>query len=104
MERIKLTNIEGFLLRELFDKAFLAPSLEKDSASGVFAWASMLSAILAYEIYAIRSKKIETLTKFFWRVTEKPILGNVFTGVWLGLTFHLLIEKSLRKTISTLKD
>jgi len=97
-------SIEVFLLQGRFNKVFDAPSLEKDSASGVFAWGIMLSAILAYEIYAIRSKKIETLTKFFWRVTEKSILGNIFTGVWLGLTFHLLIEKSLRKTISTLKD
>lgn len=96
-------SIEAYPPQGLFSKLFMAPSLEKDSASGVFAWASMLLAILAYEIYAIRSKKIETLTKFFWRITEKSILGSVFTGVWLGLTFHLLIEKSLRKQFNNQK-
>ena len=28
------------------------------------------------------------------------ITGSIFTGVWLGLTFHLLIEKLIRKNFS----
>lgn len=84
----------------LFKKISTAPSLDKDRKSGIVAWSLLLTAILAYEIYAIKSKKIETLTKTFWRLTEKQPTNSIFTGVWLGLTFHLLIEKSLRIFIS----
>lgn len=75
-------------------------SLEKTKTSGVFAWLSLALGILAYDIYAIKSSKIETLTRSFWRLSEKESIGIIFIGVWLGLTFHLLIEKSVRKKIS----
>jgi len=65
--------------------------------SGIFAWAALVLGVIAYDTYAIKSEKIETLTRFFWRITEKPKIGNIFTGVWLGLTFHLLIEKPIKK-------
>lgn len=78
-------------------------NLEKTSKSGGFGWLVLAISIMVYEFYAIKSKKIETLTKFFWRTTEKQIIENIFTGVWLGLTFHLLIEKSLRKQIQIRK-
>ena len=75
--------------------------LERENKkSGTVAWGGLALGIIAYDIYAIKSKKIETLTRSFWRLTEKPISGSIFTGVWLGLTFHLLIEKLVRKSFS----
>lgn len=74
--------------------------LEKDDKkSGTIAWGGLALGIIAYDIYAIKSKKIETLTRAFWRHTENKITGSIFTGVWLGLTFHLLIEKLIRKNL-----
>jgi hypothetical protein len=85
-------------LSKVFDSPFI---LEKhDKKSGALAWGGLALGILAYDIYAIKSKKIETLTRSFWRLTEKPLTGSIYTGVWLGLTFHLLIEKLLRKNFS----
>ena len=71
-----------------------------DKKSGLPAWLTLALAIIAYDIYAIKSERFETLTRSFWRITEKPKIGSVLTGVWLSLTFHLLIEKSVRKTYS----
>ena len=68
--------------------------------SGSIAWGGLAAGIIAYDIYAIKSKKIETLTRAFWRLTEKPLSGSILIGVWLGLTFHLLIEKLVRKSFS----
>lgn len=68
--------------------------------SGVSAWAGLALVIIAYDFYAIKSRRIETLTRSFWRLTEKPTTGSIFIGAWLGLTFHLLIEKLIRKSIS----
>lgn len=68
-----------------------------DKKSGLSAWTILALGIIAYDVYAIKSEKIETLTRSFWRLTEKPKIGKIFIGVWLGLTFHLLIEKLIRK-------
>lgn len=73
---------------------------KQDKKSGTLAWGGLALGIIAYDIYAIKSKKIETLTRSFWRLTEKPLIGSIFIGVWLGLTFHLLIEKLVRKSFS----
>lgn len=89
-------------LQQKLSKVFESPfSLDKhDKKSGLIAWGGLAFGIIAYDVYAIKSKKIETLTRSFWRLTEKPLTGSIFTGVWLGLTFHLLIEKLLRKSFS----
>jgi len=88
-------------LQRLSD-AFGAPlTLEKSEAtSGLIGWCGLALVIIVYDVYAIKSKKIETLTRSFWRMTENKISGSIFTGAWLGLTFHLLIEKLIRKNLS----
>ena len=97
----KLKSGMGFHRQKLSD-AFSEPlRLEKsDTTSGVLAWCMLVLVIIAYDVYAIKSKRIETLTKSFWRMTENKISGSIFTGAWLGLTFHLLIEKLIRKNLS----
>lgn len=94
-------NLMGFLLLKL-SKVFGAPLIlqKDDKKSGTIAWGGLALGIIVYDIYAIKSKKIETLTRAFWRHTENKITGSIFTGVWLGLTFHLLIEKLIRKNFS----
>lgn len=88
-------------LRLKLSDAITAPLvLEKqERKSGLTAWGTLALGIIAYDVYAIKSKKIETLTRSFWRLTEKPLIGIIPVGVWLGLTFHLLIEKLVRKSI-----
>lgn len=88
-------------LRLKLSDAISAPLIldRQGKKSGTTAWGGLALAIIAYDIYAIKSKKIETLTRSFWRLTETKITGSIFTGVWLGLTFHLLIEKLIRKNL-----
>ena len=90
------------LLRPKLSDIFSTPLvLEKNNQkSGSIAWGGLAAGIIAYDIYAIKSKKVETLTRAFWRLTEKPLIGIIPVGVWLGLTFHLLIEKLVRKKYS----
>lgn len=98
MARIGLRNIEVFLQQELY-KFFLNPiHLDKDHRiSGIFAWVSIFLFVLAYDIYAIKTRKAETLTRFFWRSTENKSTSTLTHGVWILLSFHLLIEKPLRR-------
>jgi hypothetical protein len=94
----KSKNGTEYLRLKLSD-ALTAPLIldKQEKKSGTVAWGGLALAIIAYDMYAIKSNKIETLTRSFWRLTEKKITGSIFTGVWLGLTFHLLIEKLIRK-------
>lgn len=100
MVKIEYKNIEGFLLLVHFNHLKKPLVLEKETTSGFFAWIALALGIIAYDVYAIRSKKIETLTRAFWRLTEKQTHKLTLNGVWLILTFHLLIEKPLRKFLS----
>ncbi len=71
--------------------------LEKDErTTGVIGWIGLVAIIVLYDYYAIKTKKVETLTRSFWRHTEHKIGQSIFIGAWLGLTFHLLFEKMIR--------
>ena len=97
----KLKNIKGFHPQKFSDAIAGPLILDRElKRSGASAWACLALAIIVYDLYAIKSKKIETLTRSFWRMTENKISGSIFTGAWLGLTFHLLIEKLIRKNLS----
>lgn len=79
-------------------KVFNSPIiLEKDDrTTGVIGWIGLVAIIVLYDYYAIKTKKVETLTRSFWRHTENKIGQSIFIGAWLGLTFHLLFEKIIR--------
>lgn len=97
----KSKSTKGYHRQKLSDTLAVPLALEKnETISGILGWCGILSAIIAYDVYAIKSKKIETLTRFFWRMTEQPITGSIIIGAWLGLSFHLLIEKLIRKALS----
>jgi hypothetical protein len=97
----KLTNGLASHQQKLY-KYYTQPiKLEKDERiSGSYGWLVLFLGVLAYDTYAIKTKKIETLTRAFWRSTENPTKSIVPVGVWLLLTFHLLGEKKLRRKIT----
>jgi hypothetical protein len=95
----KLTNGLASPLQKLSDYYKSPVILDKDERlSGAYAWVALFAIIAAYDYYAIKSKKIETLTRSFWRSTEKPIKSIVPLASWTILTAHLLLEKNIRKS------
>lgn len=98
MEEKKFKNGSVYHLHRLSNYYSEPINLIKDERiSGLYAWAGILLFVLAYDTYAIKTKKAETLTRSFWRMTEKPIKSVVPVFVWTTLTAHLLLEKSVRK-------
>lgn len=97
MEKTKYKNGEDSPLHKLYRYYSSPISLEKDERkSGAYAWAFIFGLVVAYDVYAIKSKKTETLTRAFWRGTEKPLQKVIPITAWTGLTVHLLLEKSIR--------
>jgi hypothetical protein len=96
--KIKSKSGEASPLQKLSDYYSSPIVLEKgDELSGNLAWAFLLASVIAYDAYAIKTQKAETLTRAFWRNTEKPLKSLVPIIIWTGLTVHLLLEKDIRK-------
>lgn len=101
MEEKKFKSISAYHLQKLSNYYSSPIHLEKDSkVSGLFGWAVLVSYILAYDIFAIKTKKTETLTRSFWRLSEGKISKAPVMGLWLAVTFHLMLEKDVRRKIN----
>jgi hypothetical protein len=96
----KLTNGTVFHQQKLYNYYKNPVELNKDERiSGAYAWLALFAGVVAYDIFAIKTKKAETLTRAFWRSTERPVKNIIPIGLWLTLSFHLLAEKTVRKKI-----
>jgi hypothetical protein len=86
------------LLQRLYNYYSQPIELNKDSrTTGLIGWLFLALIIIAYDLYAIKTKNIETLTRTFWRMTEKPLSRIPFMVSWMMLTFHLIFEKDIRR-------
>jgi hypothetical protein len=98
MEEKKFKSGTEYHLQKLSNYYSSPINLEKDDrVSGTYAWLGILSAVFVYDLYAIKSKKAETLTRSFWRLTERPIKSIIPLAAWATLSAHLLLEKNIRK-------
>lgn len=100
MEEIGFKSGEAYHLQKLY-KYYSSPiNLEKDyKISGLIGWALLIALIVAYDAYAIKTKKIETLTRSFWRMSEGKITKFPVLIAWGILTAHLVLEKDIRRKI-----
>jgi hypothetical protein len=98
MEKTRFKSGEALPLQKLSNYYSSPIILDKDERiSGLYGWLALLAAVVAYDAYAIKTQKVETLTRFFWRSTERPLKSVVPISVWLLVTAHLLLEKNIRK-------
>ena len=101
MEEKKSKNGTAYHLQKLSSYYSSPISLEKDNkVSGLFGWGILATYILVYDIFAIKTKKTETLTRSFWRLSEGKISKAPVLGLWLAVTFHLMLEKDVRRKIN----
>jgi hypothetical protein len=93
------------LLQKLYNYLSQPISLERDERiSGAVGWLLLFSFIVAYDAYAIKGKKIETLTRFFWRKTDNGINKTIPLLLWFALTAHLVLEKDIRRKAFSTKS
>lgn len=97
----KYKNGTAYHLQKLSNYYGSPIDLERNGRiSGIFGWALLASYIIAYDIFAIKTKKAETLTRSFWRLSEGKISKAPVLGIWLIVTFHLMLEKDVRRKIN----
>jgi hypothetical protein len=86
------------LLQKLSNYYSQPLNLEKDErTSGLSGWLALMALVVTYDYYAIKTQKAETLTRSFWRLTEKPMQGVLPLAAWFVITGHLVLEKNIRK-------
>ena len=85
-------------LQKLYNYFSQPISLERDERiSGLVGWLLLFLFIVTYDALAIKTKRIETLTRFFWRKTDNGINKVFPLLLWFALTAHLVIEKDVRR-------
>jgi hypothetical protein len=100
MEERKCKSGSEYPLQKLSNYYSSPINLEKDSrASGLIGWALLFAFVVAFDAYAMKTKKIETLTRSFWRLSEGKMSKAPVLGAWLIVTFHLMLEKEVRRKI-----
>ena len=84
-----------------FVKDYLGPiNLEKGQRrTGVSGWVLVGVVVLAWDLWAIRTQKVETLTRRVWRLSKTSWGGFVLQSIWGILTVHLLVEARLRQAL-----
>jgi hypothetical protein len=101
MDERKFKSSSGYRLQKLSNYATTPIDLEKDQRiTGLIGWALLVGYVIAYDIYAIRTQKVETLTRSFWRLSDKKISRAPVFFAWAVVTSHLVLEKNLRRKIS----
>jgi hypothetical protein len=98
MEDTKSKSGKALPLQKLSNYYSSPIKLEKDDrVSGAYAWAALVFAVVAYDIFAIKTQKTETLTRYFWRSTEEKKKSILPIASWVIVTAHLLAEKNIRR-------
>jgi hypothetical protein len=98
MEDTKPKSGKALPLQKLSNYYSSPISLEKDNRiTGAYAWAALAAFVVAYDSYAITTKKAETLTRYFWRSTEDSKKSILPLASWAVITAHLLVEKNIRR-------
>ena len=98
MEDTKSKSGKALPLQKLYSYYSSPIDLDKDErTSGLYGWMALLAIVVAYDAYAIKTKKAETLTRYFWRSTEDTKKSILPIACWTIVTAHLLMEKQVRR-------
>jgi hypothetical protein len=72
----------------------------KPPKPGDYAWYAMSAGIFLYDMFAIKTKKCETMSSAIWRSLNHPIKAPTTVLIWLAITHHLFGTKKARTAYS----
>ena len=78
--------------------------MAKEKISGEYGWVVLAVSITAYDLFAIKTKKFETLSTALWKSLPHPIKFPIAPLAWGILTYHLFISKNARDSIKILPN
>jgi hypothetical protein len=66
--------------------------------SGEWAWLGLAAVVTSYDLYAIKTRKVETLSTALWKSLANPVKAPVSFLIWGSLTWHLFLNKQARNS------
>lgn len=66
--------------------------------SGEYGWLGLTLIIVAYDAYAMKTKKIETLSAALWKSLAHPKKMPAAACIWGILTWHLFLDAHARQS------
>ncbi len=73
--------------------------MAEQKVHGDYAWVVMALCILGYDLWAMNTKKAETMSSALWRSLEHPMKSPFLLLSWGVLTHHLFMNKRARKSL-----
>jgi hypothetical protein len=61
---------------------------------GLVGWAVTTGSVVVYDAWALKTKR-PTMSRTLGHYLAHPIVGPVLAGIWMGLSYHLLVEELL---------
>jgi hypothetical protein len=78
--------------------------MDDEKIKGEYAWAVMALGILTYDLIAIKTKKMETMSHAVWKSLSHPVKFPIAATAWGVLTHHLFVNHKARNSIRQLRD
>jgi hypothetical protein len=76
--------------------------MENQKISGEPAWLIMALGILTYDLIAIKTKRVETMSTALWRSLNHPVKSPIAILAWGILTHHLFASSIARSSLKKL--
>lgn len=77
---------------------------ENKLVPGDIAWLVLTGAIIGYDLAAISTKRVETLSSAIWRSLSHPRKLPILLSIWTALTWHLFANPRARQSYKNLKQ
>lgn len=78
------------------EKIYTVEEIPSGPLPGSYAWYTMSIGILAYDLYAMKYKKAETMSSAIWRSLSDAKKASALVAGWMVLTHHLFANKRAR--------
>lgn len=75
--------------------------MSDDKISGEYAWVAMALSITLYDLVAIKTKKMETMSTALWKSLNHPMKFPVAPIAWAILTYHLFASSNARSSMKS---
>jgi len=71
----------------------------EEKISGEYAWGVLMLGVFAYDIYSIKTGKLETMSSAVYRALRHPLKFPLLSLIWGIITFHLFANIDARESL-----
>ncbi len=70
----------------------------EEKIDGELAWGLLILSVLVYDLYSIKTGKLETMSSAVYRALRHPLKFPLLSLIWALITFHLFANVDARQS------